>query len=156
MVDILVVDDEQAIRESISMFLSEKGHEIHTAAGINSAIAVYELFRPPVVILDIRLPDGNGLDALVRMRSFYPLSKIIMITAFQDMETTIEAMKRGAYDYIHKPLDADELSKTVADAIESFYEDARGRGTGHFSWMRSENCPCRSRCVYCMCSKAIK
>ncbi|OGR26666.1 MAG: sigma-54-dependent Fis family transcriptional regulator, partial [Desulfobacterales bacterium RIFOXYA12_FULL_46_15] len=128
MADILVVDDEQAIRESISMFLSEKGHKIHTAATISSANSIFETLRPLVVILDIRLPDGNGLDALARMHGFYPLSKIIMITAFQDMETTIEAMKRGAYDYIHKPLDADELSKTVADAIESFYEDAEGKG----------------------------
>ena len=121
--NILVVDDEQAIRESISMFLSEKGHRIHTAATVAASLTAFESLRPCVVILDIRLPDGNGLDALARMRSIYPLSKVIMITAFQDMETTIEAMKRGAYDYIHKPLDADELEKTVADAIDSFHED---------------------------------
>jgi two-component system response regulator AtoC len=124
MADILVVDDEQAIRESISMFLSEKGHRVHTADTVAASLTVFESLRPPVVILDIRLPDGNGLDVLARMRSIYPLSKVIMITAFQDMETTIEAMKRGAYDYIHKPLDADELEKTVADAIDSFHEDS--------------------------------
>jgi len=123
--DILVVDDEQAIRESISMFLSEKGHRVHTADTVAASLTAFESLRPCVVILDIRLPDGNGLDALAGMRSIYPLSKIIMITAFQDMETTIEAMKRGAYDYIHKPLDADELEKTVTDAVDSFHEDFR-------------------------------
>jgi len=129
--DILVVDDEQAIRESIAMFLSEKGHRVHTADTVAASLTAFESLRPCVVILDIRLPDGNGLDALARMRSIYPLSKIIMITAFQDMETTIEAMKRGAYDYIHKPLDADELEKTTADAVESFHEDFRAMEKDH-------------------------
>ncbi len=123
MVNILVVDDEQAIRESIKMFMCEKGHMVHTASTMDSAVRTFGKLSPEVVILDIRLPDGSGLDALSRMHSEYPLSKIIMITAFQDMETTIEAMKRGAYDYIHKPLDANELEKTVNHAITSFYED---------------------------------
>jgi two-component system response regulator AtoC len=125
MVKLLVVDDEQAIRESVSMFMSEKGHEIHRASTINESIKAFKALTPEVVILDIRLPDGSGLDALEQMHEFHPLSKIIMITAFQDMETTIEAMKRGAYDYIHKPLDADELEKAVDDAIASFHEDVK-------------------------------
>ena len=125
MVNLLVVDDEYPIRESIDMFMSEKGHQVYTASTIEESITVFKKVSPEVVILDIRLPDGSGLDALSQMHAFCPLSKIIMITAFQDMETTIEAMKRGAYDYIHKPLDADELEKTVNDAIASFYEDAK-------------------------------
>ena len=122
MTKLLVVDDESPIRESISMFMSEKGYQVHTAATLGSAMTAFKKLTPEVVVLDIRLPDGSGLDALSLMHDFYPLSKIIMITAFQDMETTIEAMKRGAYDYIHKPLDADELEKTVEDAIASFHE----------------------------------
>ncbi|WP_300456909.1 sigma-54 dependent transcriptional regulator [Desulfobacula sp.] len=130
MVNLLVVDDEHPIRESIDMFMSEKGHRVYTASTVEESVTVFKKLSPEVVILDIRLPDGSGLDALSRMHAFYPLSKIIMITAFQDMETTIEAMKRGAYDYIHKPLDADELEKTVADAIVSFYEDAKPAAKG--------------------------
>jgi two-component system, NtrC family, response regulator AtoC len=128
MAKLLVVDDEHTIRESIRMFMSEKGHEIHTASTIKTAMAAFKELAPEVTILDIRLPDGNGLDALKRMYDVHPLSKIIMITAFQDMETTIEAMKRGAYDYIHKPLDADELEKTVDDAVASYQEDAKMAG----------------------------
>lgn len=128
MINLLVVDDEHPILESIDMFISEKGHRVSTASTVETAVTLFGELRPEVVILDIRLPDGNGLDALSRMHEVYPLSKIIMITAFQDMETTIEAMKRGAYDYIHKPLDADELEKTVDDAIESFQGDARIQG----------------------------
>ncbi|THB74656.1 MAG: sigma-54-dependent Fis family transcriptional regulator [Desulfobacteraceae bacterium] len=125
MVDLLVVDDEYPIRESIAMFMSEKGHQVHMATTVKEAVIEFEKAAPQVVILDIRLPDGSGLDALSRMQAIDSQSKIIMITAFQDMETTIEAMKRGAYDYIHKPLDADELEKTVAEAIESFEADIR-------------------------------
>ena len=125
MINILVVDDEYSIRKSIDMFMSEKGHAVHTQSTIKGALSQFKELSPEVVILDIRLPDGCGLEALSQMHNVYPLSKIIMITAFQDMGTTIEAMKKGAYDYIHKPLDADELEKTVNDAIDSFYEDSK-------------------------------
>ncbi|MCF8093254.1 MAG: sigma-54 dependent transcriptional regulator [Desulfotignum sp.] len=128
MADLLVVDDESTILESISMFMAEKGHTVHTAATVKQAMAVFEKTDPQVVILDIRLTDGSGLDALKQMKAVNPLVKVIMITAFQDMETTIEAMKQGAYDYIHKPLDAVELDNTVIQAIESLKEDQKHPG----------------------------
>ncbi|MFU8768592.1 MAG: sigma-54-dependent transcriptional regulator, partial [Desulfotignum sp.] len=125
MADLLIVDDESTILESISMFMSEKGHTVHTAATVKQAVVLFEKVNPQVVILDIRLTDGSGLDALRQMKAVNPLAKIIMITAFQDMETTIEAMKLGAYDYIHKPLDALELDNTVKQAIESLEVDRK-------------------------------
>jgi len=116
---ILVVDDEYPIRETLAMFLSEKGHEVSGAASGQEGVAVFESFNPDVIILDIRLPDQNGLDVLGQMRSRNSLAKVIMITAFQDMDTTIQAMKRGAFDYIHKPLDADEMEKSVNGALHT-------------------------------------
>jgi two-component system, NtrC family, response regulator AtoC len=104
---ILVVDDERSIRETLAMFLREKGHEFWGAASGREGISLFDNFHPEVVILDIRLPDQNGLEVLNQMQSRNNPSKIIMMTAFQDMDTTIEAMKRGAYDYIHKPLDVE-------------------------------------------------
>jgi two-component system, NtrC family, response regulator AtoC len=123
--ELLIVDDESTILESISMFMTEKGHAVHTAATVKQAMAQFEKISPQVVILDIRLTDGSGLDVLRQMKSVNPMAKVIMITAFQDMETTIEAMKLGAYDYIHKPLDALELDTTVTQAIESLQEDQK-------------------------------
>ena len=120
---ILVVDDEHSIRETLAMFLSEKGHELYGAASGQEGIALFERVNPDVVILDIRLPDQNGLDVLSQIRSRNNLSKVIMITAFQDMDTTIQAMKRGAYDYIHKPLDADEIEKAVNGALHTLELD---------------------------------
>ena len=117
MARILVVDDETHILESIDMFLSEKGHAVETACTAAQGMDLFRRGAADVVILDIRLPDGSGLDLLAAMQAVRASSRIIMITAFQDMESTIEAMKRGAYDYLHKPLDADELEETLDKAL---------------------------------------
>jgi two-component system response regulator AtoC len=114
---ILVVDDEYSIRETLAMFLREKGHEFYGAASGEEGLTLFDSRNPEVVILDIRLPDQSGLEVLSQMQSRDNLAKVIMITAFQDMDTTIQAMKRGAYDYIHKPLDADEIEKAVNGAL---------------------------------------
>jgi two-component system response regulator AtoC len=114
---ILVVDDEYSIRETLAMFLKEKGHELYGAASGHEGITLFDSINPEVVILDIRLPDQNGLEVLSQIQGRDNLAKVIMITAFQDMDTTIQAMKRGAYDYIHKPLDADEIEKAVNGAL---------------------------------------
>jgi two-component system response regulator AtoC len=117
MANILVIDDEPSILESLSMFLVEKGHKVYTADTGQQGLDFFISEAPQIVIMDIRLPDLNGLDILENMvKQKYP-SKIIMITAFQDMETTIVAIKRGAFDYIHKPLDVDEIEKSIERAI---------------------------------------
>jgi two-component system response regulator AtoC len=117
MANLLIVDDEHSILESLEMFLGEKGHDVYKASTGKDAIDIFHTRHPEVVILDIRLPDLNGLDVLSHIQSDECGAKVIMITAFHDMETTIEAMKRGAYDYIHKPLDADEVEKVVNRAL---------------------------------------
>nr|NJM02495.1 sigma-54-dependent Fis family transcriptional regulator [Desulfobacula sp.] len=117
MAKILVVDDEHSILETLQMFLEEKGLQVFTADTAEKGLLLFEAELPQIVILDIRLPDGNGLDVLKSMMEHQVPSKIIMITAFQDMETTIMAMKRGAFDYIHKPLDIDQVEQAVDRAV---------------------------------------
>ncbi|MGO8878625.1 MAG: sigma-54-dependent transcriptional regulator [Desulfomonilaceae bacterium] len=114
---VLIIDDETAIRESLEMFLKEKGLAVSSAGTGDEGLAEYVKCRPSVVILDIRLPDTSGLDVLRRIVEIDPEAKVIMITAFHDMETTIEAMRLGAYDYIHKPLDVDELDHAVTKGL---------------------------------------
>ncbi|MFH1982274.1 MAG: sigma-54 dependent transcriptional regulator [Pseudomonadota bacterium] len=123
MAKILVIDDEHSICETLEMFLSEKGHRVFTAATGKEGVARACEIEPDIVILDIRLPDANGLDLLTRIRETAALTKVIMITAYQDMETTIQAMKRGAFDYIHKPLDADVVEKTIDRALRVLKAD---------------------------------
>ncbi|MFH1112503.1 MAG: sigma-54 dependent transcriptional regulator [Pseudomonadota bacterium] len=113
---VLVIDDEPSIRESLEMFLTEKGLSVATAATGNEGLELWRTYGPRVIILDIRLPDSSGLDILREITSKDTDVKVIMITAHHDMESTIEAMRRGAYDYIHKPLDVDELDHAVAMA----------------------------------------
>jgi two-component system response regulator AtoC len=118
MTRILVIDDEPAILESLNMFLTEKGYEVYTAETGAKGLEIFSQKLFQVVIMDIRLPDCNGLDILQTMIEKKKSSKIIMITAFQDMDTTIVAIKRGAFDYIHKPLDVDKIEKAVNRAVD--------------------------------------
>lgn len=117
MAKVLVVDDELSIRETLEMFLVEKGHEVFKAGTGQEGMDLFCEVAPDVVILDIRLPDTSGLEVLSRMQKQSAASKVIMITAFHDMETTIQAMKLGAYDYVHKPLDAEEMERTLNRAL---------------------------------------
>jgi two-component system, NtrC family, response regulator AtoC len=114
---VLIIDDEKAIQESLEMFLREKGLAVYTAGTGAEGLKAYFEHHPQVVILDIRLPDASGLDILKDIVEANSDAKVIMITAFHDMETTIEAMRQGAYDYIHKPLDVDELDHAVTKSL---------------------------------------
>lgn len=91
MAKLLVIDDEKSILETLSMFFEEKGLTVLTADTGTKGMALFRKQRPQVVILDIRLPDVNGLEILAAMVKENLPAKIIMITAFQDMETTIVA-----------------------------------------------------------------
>jgi two-component system, NtrC family, response regulator AtoC len=115
---ILVIDDEKVIIESVGMFLSEKGYSVEGAVSATEGREKILAFRPDVVILDIRLPDGSGLDLLDELREANRELPVIMITAFHDMDSTIGAIKRGATEYITKPIDADELERAVARAMK--------------------------------------
>ena len=123
MSNILVIDDEHSILETLEMFVTEIGHTVHTADSGQKGLDQYERYDPDVVILDIRLPDINGFELLRNIQSRENPAKVIMITAFQDMETTIKAMKLGAYDYIHKPLDADKVERAVNRALHTLKVD---------------------------------
>ena len=116
---ILVIDDQNAILESLSMFFSEKGYETLTAEYGKEGLEKVKSEQPDIVISDIRLPDINGIEVLKTIRSINDQIFVIMITAFHDMETTIEAMKYGAYDYIHKPINIDELDVSVNKVAEA-------------------------------------
>ena len=123
MSNILIIDDEHSILETLEMFVSEKGHTAHTADSGQKGLDQYDRCDPDVVILDIRLPDVSGFELLCDIQRRENPAKVIMITAFQDMETTIKAMKLGAYDYIHKPLDADKVEKAVNRALQTLKVD---------------------------------
>ncbi len=123
MANIVIIDDEGSILETLDMFLSEKGHTVFKAATGEEGWRLYRQHNPEIAVIDIRLPDCNGLDLLGRIQSEACFTKVIMITAFQDMDTTILAMKMGAFDYIHKPLDADVFEEAISRALRMLKAD---------------------------------
>lgn len=116
---ILIIDDEPNILESLEMFLLEKEYEIKKALDGTSGITLKKLFKPDVIILDIRLPDIDGL-TLIKELNIDNSIPVIVITAFHDMEMTIKAMKAGAFEYICKPIDVIEIQNAIERAIKHF------------------------------------
>jgi response regulator RpfG family c-di-GMP phosphodiesterase len=115
---ILVVDDEQVIREIISDFLLMEGFQVGTAGDAESALV--ELGRRPynLVISDLKMPGMGGLELLAALRESHPDVVTLMMTGYGTVETAIEAMKRGAYDYILKPFKVEEVVHTVKRGLE--------------------------------------
>jgi len=115
---ILVVDDEPSALEILEMHLTERGFIVSTAPDAKGLIETMPSFRPDIIILDVRLPDADGLDLLKTIRESGDDPHVIVVTAFHDMATTIEAIKRGAFEYIPKPIDLDDLDAAIERAIE--------------------------------------
>ena len=110
---ILIVDDDQASCRTLQLHLSGVGHEVALAHSVDEGLQVCERYHPDLIVLDIRMPGKSGLQGLPEFKAAVPGVRIIMITAFHDMESTIEAMQKGADDYIHKPIDLDEFDATI-------------------------------------------
>lgn len=116
---ILVIDDDRSICETLELYLTEEGYEVVTAATGTEGLNKFVEVSPDVVILDIRLPDVDGFTVLEDLREDDENVKVIMITAHHDMDSTITAMKSGAFDYIHKPVNVDELDMAIRKAVKS-------------------------------------
>jgi two-component system response regulator AtoC len=119
MASILVIDDDESIVETLDLYLTEEGYTVRTALTGTDGLNQYVQEPSDVVILDIRLPDVDGFSVLEDLKEENENVKVIMITAFHDMETTINAMKCGAFDYIHKPVNVDELDLAIKKALKS-------------------------------------
>jgi two-component system response regulator PilR (NtrC family) len=115
---ILVVDDEQSMREMLEYLLTKEGYEVTCAESGKRAVALLDDSRFDLLICDIRLGDITGLDVLRASKAKNPATVVIMISAYVTTEVAVEAMNEGAYDYVPKPFDNDELKATVANALE--------------------------------------
>jgi two-component system response regulator AtoC len=116
---ILVVDDEKMIRWSLGEALRGWGFEPIDAETVTAALAAFEAEPPVAVLLDINLPDGSGLDVLRKIRHRQPDAVVIMITANVLVDETIAALRGGAYDFIGKPINLEELHVAIRNGIEA-------------------------------------
>ncbi|MGH9399552.1 MAG: sigma-54-dependent transcriptional regulator [Thermoanaerobaculia bacterium] len=114
---LLVVDDEAGIRETLGYIFKKEGFEVLLASNFAEGQAAALRSNPDVILCDIKMPDGNGLDLLKKIREEHPQTPTIMITAHTSTEDAIEAMKLGAVDYISKPFNNDELILIVRRAL---------------------------------------
>jgi CheY-like chemotaxis protein len=113
MARVLVVDDEPDAVELLQEFLTGKGYEVLTAANGNEALQKLKAERPHLILLDVRMPGMNGLEALRRIREIDREVGVIMVTAVNEEETGREALRLGAFDYIVKPLDLAYLERSL-------------------------------------------
>jgi two-component system response regulator PilR (NtrC family) len=116
---ILVVDDEQSMREMLGIMLHREGYEVKAAESRAQAAAVLAKGAVDMVITDIRLPDGDGIEILRHVKAAAPETVVVVMTAFGTTETAVAALKLGAHDYLTKPFDVDELKIVVSGALET-------------------------------------
>ena len=115
---ILIVDDEPDIREVLELTLGRMNLETRSAANVEEARHLLEQFRFDLCLTDMRLPDGNGIGLVKHIQESYPQMPVAVITAFGNMETAIAALKAGAFDFVSKPLDLNDLRNIVRSALK--------------------------------------
>src|ERR1700733_10032145 len=116
---ILIVDDDKAVRWTLAEALRRWGYTSVEAGKVSDALATFDAELPSVVLLDVNLPDGTGLDVLREVKRRHPQSVVIMMTGNVLVEDTISALRGGAYDFIGKPIKLEELQVTIRNGIEA-------------------------------------
>jgi DNA-binding response OmpR family regulator len=121
---ILVVDDDQEVRMATRDFLTSKGHDVTLAEDGVQALKLLATVKPDVVLLDVAMPEMDGMETLRRIVAGYPNLPVIMVTANADIEITSKVLQLGAADYVPKPFDLDYLDQAINIQLSA------GRGTG--------------------------
>ncbi len=124
-VRVLVVDDEESVRNLLQRILEGAGYQVTTVASGKEALYQVSLGKVKLVLMDIKMPEMSGIEALSKLTAESPDTCAIMVTSVAETETAIEAMKLGAYDYILKPFDRDDVLQKVLGAIERWKRQLR-------------------------------
>jgi DNA-binding NtrC family response regulator len=115
---ILVVDDEKIVRESLFHWFQEEGYQVDTAEDGETALRIFDKNKFDLLLVDMKMPGMSGLELLSKVKEIDKDTIVILITAFASVPTAIKALKDGAYDYVTKPVDPDELEHLVKKALE--------------------------------------
>lgn len=126
-IKILVVDDEETVRMLSRRVLQAAGYDVVTAADGQEALAVIADGDIDMVLLDINMPGLSGIDVLGKISTDWPNTCVIMVTAVADVQTAVAAMKLGAYEYITKPFDQDEMLRKIRQSIETWQEQLQDK-----------------------------
>jgi len=120
-VRILIVDDEVTVRLVLQRIVEEAGYGVVTAANGQEALDKMSQLNIGVVLLDIKMPGISGMEVLQQITTNWPETCVLMVTAVDDTQTAIEAMKLGAYDYITKPFKRDNVAQKLQEAISKWH-----------------------------------
>jgi len=115
---LLIVEDERVLAKNVGEKLRTYGHEVEICHTVKDALACNGKFAPDVIILDLRLPDGDGLKLLPKLKAESPSTSVVVVTAHGNERIAVEAMKAGAYEYLTKPIDLEELQLVVKRALD--------------------------------------
>ena len=118
MANILVVDDDKGIREILEIVLTQEGYEVTSVEDGVKAIAKCRRQKYDLIITDLKMPKMDGIEFLKAVKEISPESLVILITAFASGETAVKAMQEGAYDYLEKDFDIEDLKVIVQNALE--------------------------------------
>ena len=122
---ILVVDDEKTVQNLLQRILNKAGYAVVTAADGQEALYKVSLGEAKVVLLDIKMPGMSGMEVLAKLTADSPDICVIMVTAVADMQTAIETLKMGAYDYITKPFDENDVVQKMKQAIQKWHRQTQ-------------------------------
>src|SRR5215204_3618278 len=117
MADILIVDDDRSIATAFERFLKHEGHACTIASNAADAVDLIERHDPDLVMMDIRMPGLDGLQALQQLRARFPDLYVVMMTAYGTSQTSIDAIRGGAFEYLTKPLDLNVLRSVIDRAL---------------------------------------
>jgi DNA-binding NtrC family response regulator len=115
---VLIVDDEPKQREILKMILADEGYETFTASSGEEAAKIARSYNPDVVLTDLKMKGMDGISLMSRVKTMEPEPAVVLMTAFGDVPTAVEAMKKGAFDFLIKPLDKDVVLLTIKRAVE--------------------------------------
>ena len=115
---ILLVDDEDDFRQTLAKRMRKRKLEVVEAESGQAAIELVKAQKVDIVVLDVRMPGMDGLEALAKIKEMSPLTEVIMLTGHASVESGIEGMRRGAFDYLMKPCDINELILKIQDAYQ--------------------------------------
>ncbi|MDD2305715.1 MAG: sigma-54 dependent transcriptional regulator [Prolixibacteraceae bacterium] len=117
-ISILIVDDEESVRDSLYNWFLEDGFRVECAENAKRALTILESDQFDIILADIKMPGMDGLEMLRRIKSIKPDSIVIVMTAFATVDTAVKALKDGAYDYVTKPFDPDDLTHLIRNATK--------------------------------------
>ncbi|MCI4350449.1 MAG: response regulator [Thermoplasmata archaeon] len=128
---LLVVDDDAVFRQELADLLEQDGHEVGIAPSVPRALEALAVDPPDLVFTDLKMPRHSGLELLREVRGRWPRTLVVMITGFATVDTAVDAMKMGAFDYIQKPFRIDQVQKTLALAAREIRFQGRGEPSAH-------------------------